>query len=84
MKFNRGSVSGFRKNSWGNLTYAELITRAIESSAEQRLTMPEIYAWIVQYVPYFKEKHDRKSTAGLKVFRLLVFVRLIIEIFAVN
>lgn len=56
----------FRKNSWGNLSYAELITRAIESSAEQRLTLSQIYDWIIKYVPYFKEKFDRTSSAGWK------------------
>ena len=55
-----------RKNSWGNLSYAELITRAIESSAEQRLTLSQIYDWIIKYVPYFKEKFDRTSSAGWK------------------
>lgn len=64
---NRGCGGGSRKNSWGNLSYAELITRAIESSAEQRLTLSQIYEWIVRYVPYFKEKYDRTSSAGWKV-----------------
>ena len=59
--------NGPRKNSWGNLSYAELITKAIESSAEQRLTLSQIYDWIVRYVPYFKEKFDRTSSAGWKV-----------------
>ncbi|CAF0822650.1 unnamed protein product [Brachionus calyciflorus] len=58
--------NGPRKNSWGNLSYAELITRAIESSAEQRLTLSQIYDWIIKYVPYFKEKFDRTSSAGWK------------------
>ena len=66
-QFNRGCGGGSRKNSWGNLSYAELITRAIESSAEQRLTLSQIYEWIVRYVPYFKEKYDRTSSAGWKV-----------------
>lgn len=59
--------NGPRKNSWGNLSYAELITRAIESSCDQRLTLSQIYDWIVKYVPYFKEKFDRTSSAGWKV-----------------
>ena len=59
--------NGPRKNSWGNLSYAELITRAIESSSDQRLTLSQIYDWIVKYVPYFKEKFDRTSSAGWKV-----------------
>ena len=60
--------NGPRKNSWGNLSYAELISRAIESSTEQRLTLSQIYDWIIKYVPYFKEKFDRTSSAGWKVF----------------
>ena len=60
--------NGPRKNSWGNLSYAELITRAIESSSDQRLTLSQIYDWIVKYVPYFKEKFDRTSSAGWKVW----------------
>ena len=63
--------NGPRKNSWGNLSYAELITRAIESSLEQRLTLSQIYDWIVKYVPYFKEKYDRTSSAGWKVTKIL-------------
>lgn len=59
--------NGPRKNSWGNLSYAELITRAIETSSDQRLTLSQIYDWIVKYVPYFKEKFDRTSSAGWKV-----------------
>ena len=59
--------NGPRKNSWGNLSDAELITRAIESSFDQRLTLSQIYDWIVRYVPYFKEKFDRTSSAGWKV-----------------
>ena len=48
------------------MSYAELITRAIESSCDQRLTLSQIYDWIVKYVPYFKEKFDRTSSAGWK------------------
>ena len=64
--------NGPRKNSWGNLSYAELITRAIESSSDQRLTLSQIYDWIVKYVPYFKEKFDRTSSAGWKVIEFFL------------
>lgn len=64
--------NGPRKNSWGNLSYAELITRAIESSSDQRLTLSQIYDWIVKYVPYFKEKFDRTSSAGWKVTDIFI------------
>ncbi|CAF1065868.1 unnamed protein product [Adineta steineri] len=58
--------SGTRKNAWGNLSYAELISKAITSSAEQRLTLSEIYDWMIKYVPFFRNKVDRISSAGWK------------------
>ncbi|CAF0752443.1 unnamed protein product [Rotaria sordida] len=61
-----GNGSGTRKNAWGNLSYAELITKAITSSAEQRLTLSEIYDWMIKYVPFFRNKVDRISSAGWK------------------
>ncbi|CAF0819697.1 unnamed protein product [Rotaria sordida] len=58
--------SGTRKNAWGNLSYAELISKAITTSAEQRLTLSEIYDWMIKYVPFFRNKVDRASSAGWK------------------
>lgn len=55
-----------RRNAWGNLSYADLITKAIQSSPEQRLTLSQIYDWMVQNVPYFKDKGDNTSSAGWK------------------
>lgn len=55
-----------RRNAWGNMSYAELITQAIQSSPEQRLTLSQIYDWMVQNVPYFKDKGDSNSSAGWK------------------
>lgn len=55
-----------RKNAWGNLSYADLITRAIQSSPEQRLTLAQIYEWMVRNIPYFKDKGDSTSSAGWK------------------
>lgn len=56
-----------RRNAWGNLSYADLITQAITSSPEKRLTLSQIYEWMVQNVPYFKDKGDSNSSAGWKV-----------------
>ena len=56
-----------RRNAWGNLSYADLITKAISSAAENRLTLSQIYEWMVQNVPYFKDKGDSNSSAGWKV-----------------
>jgi hypothetical protein len=55
-----------RKNAWGNQSYADLISKAIESSAEKRLTLAQIYDWIVQNVQYFSNKADSASSAGWK------------------
>lgn len=56
-----------RRNAWGNLSYADLITQAIGSAPEKRLTLSQIYEWMVQNVPYFKDKGDSNSSAGWKV-----------------
>ncbi|KAJ6660256.1 hypothetical protein lerEdw1_017956 [Lerista edwardsae] len=55
-----------RRNAWGNMSYADLITRAIESAPEKRLTLSQIYEWMVRCVPYFKDKGDSNSSAGWK------------------
>lgn len=39
-----------RRNAWGNLSYADLITQAITSAPDQRLTLSQIYEWMVQNV----------------------------------
>lgn len=59
--------SGSRRNAWGNLSYADLISKAIQSSVDKRLTLSQIYDWMVQNVPYFKDKGDSTSSAGWKV-----------------
>lgn len=56
-----------RRNAWGNMSYADLITKAVQSSPEQRLTLSQIYDWMVRNVPYFKDKGDSNSSAGWKV-----------------
>lgn len=62
--------SSSRRNAWGNMSYADLITKAIESSPEKRLTLSQIYEWMVKSVPYFKDKGDSNSSAGWKVMAL--------------
>ena len=59
--------SSSRKNAWGNMSYADLITQGIESSPEKRLTLAQIYDWMVKNVAYFKDKGDSNSSAGWKV-----------------
>uniref|UniRef100_A0A8C5E953 Forkhead box protein O3-like n=1 Tax=Gouania willdenowi TaxID=441366 RepID=A0A8C5E953_GOUWI len=58
--------SSARRNAWGNYSYADLITQAIESTPEKRLTLSQIYDWMVRSVPYFKDKGDSNSSAGWK------------------
>ena len=67
--------SSSRRNAWGNLSYADLITQAIKSSPEQRLTLSQVYEWMVANIPYFKDKGDSNSSAGWKV-RLCASYRL--------
>ncbi|XP_063238028.1 forkhead box protein O isoform X2 [Bacillus rossius redtenbacheri] len=55
-----------RRNAWGNLSYADLITQAITSAPDKRLTLAQIYEWMVLNVPYFKDKGDSNSSAGWK------------------
>ncbi|XP_011496139.1 PREDICTED: forkhead box protein O-like [Ceratosolen solmsi marchali] len=55
-----------RQNAWGNLSYAELITLAISSVKDKRLTLSQIYGWMVNNVPFFKDKGDNNSSAGWK------------------
>lgn len=64
---SEGPKKSSRKNAWGNLSYADLITQAIQSSSEQRLTLSQIYDWMVNTVPYFRDKGDSNSSAGWKV-----------------
>lgn len=59
--------NGSRRNAWGNLSYADLITKAIQGAPEQRLTLAQIYEWMVKNVPFFKDKGDSNSSAGWKV-----------------
>ena len=56
-----------RRNPWGNLSYADLITQAIQSSPERRLTLAQIYDWLVKNIPYFSGKGDSVSSIGWKV-----------------
>lgn len=77
-----------RRNAWGNLSYADLITSAITSAPEHRLTLSQIYEWMVHNVSYFMDKGDSNSSAGWKVscfyiyiFNILIFMKLILSFF---
>ena len=56
-----------RRNAWGPHSYADLITQAILSSPEKRLTLAQVYDWMVTNIPWFKDKGDSTSSAGWKV-----------------
>ena len=58
---------GARKNAWGGYSYADLISAAIKSSEHKRLTLAQIYEWIVNNIPYFRDKGEANSSAGWKV-----------------
>ena len=48
-----------------NLTF--LISQAICSVPDRRLTLSQIYDWMVAAVPYFSERADSTSSGGWKV-----------------
>ena len=58
------------------MSYADLITQAIESSPEKRLTLAQVYDWIVKNVDYFKDKAESSSSAGWKVILNLFFLNI--------
>jgi len=60
------SKSNARRNPWGNSSYADLITMAIQSAPDRRLTLSQIYDWMVGAVPYFSDRADSSSSAGWK------------------
>ncbi|GFY77230.1 forkhead box protein O [Trichonephila inaurata madagascariensis] len=55
-----------RKNPWGSRSYADLITQAIETSPEKRMTLSQIYDWMVRNVPFFNDQAESSSSAGWK------------------
>ncbi len=59
-----GSNSG---NPWGKGSYSDLITMALMSSPERKMTLDEIYRWISVNIPYFRNKGDEISSSGWKV-----------------
>ena len=62
-----------RRNAWGNHSYADLITQAITSAPDERLTLSQIYEWMMQNIPYFREKGESNSSAGWKVSHICLF-----------
>lgn len=54
-------------NPWGKGSYSDLITMALMSSPERKMTLDEIYRWISVNIPYFRNKGDEISSSGWKV-----------------
>lgn len=59
--------SSNHENAWGGPTYTELITEAILSTPEHRMTLSQIYDWITENVEYFRERKNFTSARGWKV-----------------
>ena len=62
------SVYG-RRNPWGNQSYADLITQAISSGHDRRMTLSQIYDWMVANIPNipFTDRQSNSKSAGWKV-----------------
>ncbi|KAK3908657.1 Forkhead box protein O [Frankliniella fusca] len=58
------SSSSRPRNAWGNASYADLIAQAILSSPERRLTLAQIYRWMEENVPYFKESSSNAPASA--------------------
>uniref|UniRef100_A0A915IY20 Fork-head domain-containing protein n=1 Tax=Romanomermis culicivorax TaxID=13658 RepID=A0A915IY20_ROMCU len=48
-------------------SYVELITTAISSHPDKRMTLSEIYDWLSDNVPIFQQQRHLHSSAGWKV-----------------
>lgn len=53
--------------SSNGMTYADWLTKAIESTADRRLTLSEIYDWMVLNVPGLSGQRYLHSSKGWKV-----------------
>ena len=56
-----------RRNPWGPFSYAQLITQAISSSSEGRMTLHQIYEYLIYNFDYFAERKSNEKSAGWKV-----------------
>lgn len=62
-----------------NLSYAELIRRAIESSPNKKMTLNEIYQWITENFPFYRQQEKNQSwkvaaTNGLLYTNVLITI----------
>ena len=72
-----------RRNPWGNCSYSDLIEQvqhnstchnsnslscqAILSSPDKRLTLNQVYDWLISNVSYFSDRQDSLASGGWKV-----------------
>lgn len=56
-----------RRNPWGNCSYSDIIVQAITCSPDKRLTLNQIYDWMITSIPYFRDRQDNARSAGWKV-----------------
>jgi len=55
-----------RTNKWGKCSYKALIIEAIEQSPQRKMTLNEIYDWIVSNIDFFMGEGATNSSAGWK------------------
>lgn len=55
------------RSAWGNFSYADLITLAILSSSDRKMTVKEIYAWVARNIPHYDTKKYEPAASGWKV-----------------
>lgn len=63
---NSASVYRVRHKS-GNESYADLITKAILSVSEKRMSLAQIYDWLATNVPGLEDQRYLHSSKGWKV-----------------
>jgi len=63
---NGGAQNGHGRNSIRRRSYADWITRAIQSSPDSKMTLASIYNWMASNVPGLYEKRNLHSSKGWK------------------
>ena len=56
-----------RRNAWGTLSYVQLISNAILSTDDKRMTISEIHDHISRSDEYFAKRKDIQAAEGWKV-----------------
>lgn len=61
------AVATKKLNPWGEESYADLITRALQSDPGGRMKLCDIYQWFSDNIPYFAGRTSQESSSGWKV-----------------